>query len=209
MMVKVYGPMMSLDASGTLGNAVTFSKWKGRNYVRERVIPANPKSGPQVGRRVMFGWLSEQWDGLSDANKATWQDLADQLVALPFNAYLGHNMERWHNFKPPTMAYPATETGTPATSDLDSAGWEENRIKILKINVAVADGWGYIICASDSTPVTPAVHLLKLVVIDDSVNPVTCYWTPPTRTTWYFRGHGFTDDGVLGAVGSEQTAIPP
>ena len=41
-MVKVYGPMMSLDATGTIGKTATFSKWKGRNYVRQRVVPANP-----------------------------------------------------------------------------------------------------------------------------------------------------------------------
>ncbi len=38
---------MSLDASGTVGNTATFSKWKGRNYVRLRVIPQNMRTGPQ------------------------------------------------------------------------------------------------------------------------------------------------------------------
>ena len=44
-MVKLGGPALSLDASGTVGGILTFSKWKGRPYVRTRVIPSNPKSG--------------------------------------------------------------------------------------------------------------------------------------------------------------------
>ena len=49
-MVRVYGPAMSLDASGTLAETITFTKWKGRNVLRQRVIPTNPKTGPQVSQ---------------------------------------------------------------------------------------------------------------------------------------------------------------
>jgi len=31
-MVKLNAPLMSLDASGTVANSITFAKWKGRNY---------------------------------------------------------------------------------------------------------------------------------------------------------------------------------
>ena len=58
-MVKITGPMMSLDAQGTLGDAITFAKWKGRPYVRQRVIPSNPKTGAQLGRRAMFKFLTK------------------------------------------------------------------------------------------------------------------------------------------------------
>ena len=46
-MAKVTGPLMSLDASGTVAGTVVFSKWHGRNYVRQRVIPQNPRSEDQ------------------------------------------------------------------------------------------------------------------------------------------------------------------
>jgi len=42
--VRVTGPLYSQDASGTIGKAIVFSKWKGRNYVRKHVKPANPQS---------------------------------------------------------------------------------------------------------------------------------------------------------------------
>ena len=111
-MVKVSAPAMSLDASGSLGKALVFSKWKGRNYVRQLVTPANPKSGGQVGVRAMFKFLSQIWDGLSAGNKATWENRADDLVASTFNAFMSYNQRRWRDFNTPTKEDPATETGT-------------------------------------------------------------------------------------------------
>ena len=43
-MAKVTGPLFSLDASGSYGGAMVFAKWKGRAYVRQLVIPANPQT---------------------------------------------------------------------------------------------------------------------------------------------------------------------
>jgi hypothetical protein len=54
-MAKVTGPLMSLDASGTVGNTTTFSKWKGRNYVRLRVTPMNTKTDAQAIVRTYLG----------------------------------------------------------------------------------------------------------------------------------------------------------
>lgn len=58
-MAKVTGPLMSLDASGTVGNTTTFSKWKGRNYVRLRVTPQNPKTDAQAQSRSYLGALGQ------------------------------------------------------------------------------------------------------------------------------------------------------
>jgi len=52
---------MSLTASGTIGKALTFSKWKGVPYARTRVIPANPKSTAQQEVRGVFSTLTEMW----------------------------------------------------------------------------------------------------------------------------------------------------
>lgn len=50
-MAKVSGPLMSMDASGKFGGAIVFSKWKGRNVVRQLVVPANPNSAGQESAR--------------------------------------------------------------------------------------------------------------------------------------------------------------
>lgn len=50
-MAKTTGPLFSLEASGTVGHVVTYSRWKGRSYVRRRVIPLNPFETDQVAAR--------------------------------------------------------------------------------------------------------------------------------------------------------------
>lgn len=58
-MAKVTGPLMSLDASGTVAKTTVFSKWKGRNYVRIRVTPRNPQTADQVATRGFLGVLAK------------------------------------------------------------------------------------------------------------------------------------------------------
>ncbi len=54
-MAKVTGPLMSMSASGKLGNAIVFFPWKGLHVVREWLKPANPKTGAQGDSRVIAG----------------------------------------------------------------------------------------------------------------------------------------------------------
>jgi hypothetical protein len=53
------GPFMSLDASGTLANTLTATHWKGRNVMRQRVIPANPDTAGQKAVRSILGTLAK------------------------------------------------------------------------------------------------------------------------------------------------------
>lgn len=50
-MAKTTAPLFSLEASGTVGKTITYSRWHGRSYVRRRVIPLNPQSADQVAVR--------------------------------------------------------------------------------------------------------------------------------------------------------------
>lgn len=50
-MAKVSGPLFSMEASGSYGGAIVFAKWKGRQYSRQLVIPANPNSADQETAR--------------------------------------------------------------------------------------------------------------------------------------------------------------
>lgn len=207
-MVKVYGPMMSLDASGTLADAITFSKWKGRNYVRERVIPSNPQSGAQVGRRALWTFLTQNWAGLTAGQQSSWQVLADEIVASRFNAYLRDNMQHWHNYIPPTADAGRAEAGIGSDRVLSAAAWEQNRIKISSTATTANQQWGMVIYGSLTTPITEAVGNTIIVVADDDIAAHDYYWTPPEVNTWYFDSTTFSIDGVLAAPGGEQSAVP-
>lgn len=50
-MAKVSGPLFSMDASGQFAGALVFSKFKGRNTVRQLVTPSNPQTADQETAR--------------------------------------------------------------------------------------------------------------------------------------------------------------
>lgn len=54
-MAKVTGPLQSFSASGQIAKSIVFGAWKGVNYVRKYVIPANPQSSGQGDQRIMVG----------------------------------------------------------------------------------------------------------------------------------------------------------
>jgi hypothetical protein len=58
-MAKVKGPLMSLEASGSIANTLVFSIWKGRPYVRELVTPSNPSSAGQIAVRKVLGSVAK------------------------------------------------------------------------------------------------------------------------------------------------------
>ncbi len=63
-MAKVTGPFMSIDASGTIYNALTASIWKGRNYIRGWFRPSNPKSADQLVQRTLLSTAVAAWQAL-------------------------------------------------------------------------------------------------------------------------------------------------
>lgn len=71
---------MSLTASKTLASTLVYSQWKGRFYVRLRVIPYNPKSDYQTGIRETLTWgvlYFTKGDYVADAQKTWWNTYAD------------------------------------------------------------------------------------------------------------------------------------
>lgn len=76
-MAKVTGPLLSLDASGTIASTMTFSRWKGINYVRQRVIPTYSNTFKQVAVRDLIRDASRAWAGLG----STLQDAFNAAAA--------------------------------------------------------------------------------------------------------------------------------
>ncbi len=60
-MAKVTAPFLSLGASGTVGKTLTAATWKGIAYMRQRVIPQNPRSMDQVAIRDLVTDASVAW----------------------------------------------------------------------------------------------------------------------------------------------------
>jgi len=205
-MVKVLGPAMSLEASGSLGGIMTFSRWKGRPYVRSLVRPSNPKSGGQVGCRSLFKFLSQNWSGVSAPNQATWETRADQKVVSTFNAYMGYNQARWRDFLAPSAADPAAALLTPAAVGVISA---IPGVRSVQLNIPITtanDGWGILVFRSPTGTFNTTFDNLIGVGLIVGTADVVVIDTPLDPGTYYYDFREFTRDGQLGAEEGEETA---
>lgn len=206
-MVKVNAPAMSLDASGSIGGALVFSKWKGRNYVRSLVRPSNPQSGGQVGVRSMFRFLTQQWASIGDVAQATWEDRAEDASISPFNAFVSYNQFRWRNFLAPTQDYPEVETAFSGTLGSLAAVAGVRSITVTQPVTAAGNGWGLVFFRSTSTGFSSAFSNAVRVLPFDGTNDIVFVDSPLDPGTYYYVCRTVSDDGALGAEGSEVNAI--
>lgn len=207
-MARTTGPLMSLDASGSIAKTITFSRWKGRPYVRQLVTPSNPRSALQVSTRAMMKFLSQSWTSdLSGADKATWDALAAADAISPFNAYTRENLRRWTQFTAPGKAYPVGGTGTvPTWTTLpDVTGGVRQATVSFDVN-ALNNGWGLMIFRADTTGFTCARDNLVGIYRPLGTAAAVFIDTPIEPGTWYWNFISFTTDGAMSSALGEQTA---
>lgn len=208
-MARTVGPLMSLDASGSVANTITFSRWKGRSYVRQLVTPSNPKAPLQLSTRAMMRFLAQSWTpDLTPTQKATWDALAAGDAISPFNAFTRHNLQRWTQFQTPTQSYPATDLGTQSTftTALDAVGGVRQATITWTTNV-LNDGWGILIFRSLTGGFTPARDNLIGIAEQGATGAHTFVDTPLAPDTYFWNFRAFTIFGLLGAAIGEQTAV--
>jgi len=206
-MVKVSGPAMSFDASGKLGGSIVFSKWKGRNYVRSLVKPANPKSVKQVSVRAMMKFLSQGWASIGSTPQASWDTAAATLTVSAFNAFMRGGMNRWKSFKGPSDSDPALETGTQPDTGALTATAGVGEATIAYENMGIQDGWGVLIFRSTSTGFTPSFSSLVQVLVCPDNASVSWIDTPLAADTYYYNAIEFTTAGKKFTALGEETAI--
>lgn len=208
-MAVVKGPLFSIGASGTVAGAVVYSTWKGRPYVRQHAIPANPRSAGQLSVRAMMQFLSQIWDGLTDADKADWDTRAAATNISPFNAFIAYNLTRWGLGDSPSKLDPATETGGAGSLTNHAATAQSRAINVETECDTVADMWAIAVYRSLTTGLTGTrsqlVHVIPagdLAVYEWLDFPLT------VGVAQFYKFRQFSDDGVLGDVSAEITATP-
>lgn len=208
-MATTKGPLFSLDASGTVGGAIVFSHWKGRNVVRRHAVPANPKSGGQVGVRSMMKFLAQQWSGLTSAEQTTWDTPADGPNISPFNAYVSSGMARFGVYDTPSQEYPVA-LGDTAGTLLNQAATAQSRAILLSIDVSVlADNWGILIHRDPITAFTPSRQNTIQVIAGLSAATFTFLDFPLVAgVEQFYRWTPFSEAGEIGAFATEASATP-
>ena len=90
-MARLTGPLLSLDARGSLFHTIVYSAWKGLNYARMRVKPCNAKSDYQIGVRDTLSMGVSYFKlvaSVSAADKTWWNTYAEGTNMSGFNRYM-------------------------------------------------------------------------------------------------------------------------
>lgn len=99
-MAKVKAPLFGFGASGAIGGALVYGIWKGIDWVREYVIPANPKSTDQTTQRDAMGACVSAWKNyfLVAEARTAWDRMALRLngALSGFNAFIKNTIQLIH-----------------------------------------------------------------------------------------------------------------
>ncbi|HET98797.1 MAG TPA: hypothetical protein ENH89_00185 [Aurantimonas coralicida] len=92
-MAKITGGLLAFGARGTVGDLLTYASWRGQPYVRQRVIPANPRTTGQVLTRDIFTNMGLRWKQGGPLMRACWDRFAVGQKFVGRNVYMGKNLE--------------------------------------------------------------------------------------------------------------------
>lgn len=203
-MAKLDGPLMSMGASGSIGGILTFGSNKGRNFVRQLVIPANPKSPAQQGVRSMMKWVGQEWSQLSAPQKATWESRAAQTNISPFNAFSSKGMDNWSNGGAPQRQDPAevAAAGAAVTAIVDTV--TERRATITWADSITANQFGVILYLSLTTGFT-AGRNNAVAAIDLAVQSIITQSLDPG--TYFYRLAPWNIEGEVGTLSTEGSFV--
>ena len=119
-MAKVKGPLMSLEASGTVGDTITFDK---RGFVRQRVIPANPQTDLQGNQRQMLL-------GTQRALRLLGAAVIDALKSIAPTSYRWNAYALQQVIGPGSSEFEASRAAFAALPAADRDNWEARAVAL-------------------------------------------------------------------------------
>lgn len=142
-MAKVNAPLLSFGGSGTVAGVATYSKWKGIPYVRQRVIPANPRTTAQQLTRTTFALLREMWKIAPPLLVDPWNEFAKGRPFTGMNKFVGENLRvlrgqpDFANF----IGSPGAHGGLPADDVTATPGGSAGEIDVAFTPPTPPSGW--------------------------------------------------------------------
>lgn len=112
-MAKWTSPLLS-DIRNQVAKSSVFSRWKGRNYFRSYVVPANPKTQPQNAIRAVFAELVGLYQTIMGTAiwKTAWNARALEYLISGFNIFVKFGRKSQISISPTTGP---TDTEVTAT----------------------------------------------------------------------------------------------
>lgn len=198
-MAKVRGPLFGLEASGTIGQAIVFSKWKGRPYVRRHVFPMNPRSVNQTGVRAQFSGAVLLFKALTAGNKLLWKAVGDIISITALNAFVRvgqNNLMALDGVQELPTKVSDVAPGIPTGLAGVVTG---NRVSLSWMDPVDADLYAIYVHRGSVDSFTPGPSsLIEVVVAGDEATTDT-----PGIGTWYYAVQAGDVDGNLGTPSAD------
>ena len=205
-MAVTKAPLFSMDASGQVAKSIVFSRWKGRPYVRQLVVPSNPKTGLQTGVRAMMRFLTQAYASLSSGEKQAWADraLIDNITAL--NADVQYNMPIMRQNKG-IWTDPANTPGTPPGAPTSPGATAQVKSVVLAWTNSVT-GTPYATFIYRSLTGTFTEDPSNLIAIVPAADETYTDIGLSTGTQYFYSMKHSDDSGQLGTGSTEVNATP-
>lgn len=191
-MAKWKSPLFS-DIRNKLGENVVFSMWKGRPYMREYVIPANPRTLAQTANRLHMAAIIELYQSNvkgTPAHKAAWNVAALSKVISGFNLFCQYG-------RTDGITIVALAAGTLEVS-IDASAIPSDRLAMMScdtdnvpIEISTKRGLGDYIPGSFATPpvATDLLYIVDTQVLSGADTETTAalykavnHWYPDEST---------------------------
>lgn len=91
-MSKTTAPLLSFGASGQIAKTQVYATWRGIQYARRHVVPANPRSSSQTQTRSVFNYLNQLWKLAASDTQAPWTSYATGKKFINRNAFISFNL---------------------------------------------------------------------------------------------------------------------
>lgn len=127
-MSKVRGPLLSMRAAGQIGTSQVYATWRGVPYVRQYVVPANPRTTAQMQVRSPFRWLQDAYRSIPGALAAVYEAYTEGRPLIARNGWTRVNLAALNaqndisniTFSPGARGGPAPDsiTVTPGSGSL-------------------------------------------------------------------------------------------
>jgi hypothetical protein len=179
----------------------------GRAYARQRVIPNNPQSAAQSGVRAMMKFLSQEWASLGSTPQGTYEAAAEARNISAYNQYISENLARWQMFLAPSKSTPAAEASSGLTVTTLTTPGGQGGTTIEATPSGDTSIWGIAIFRATAEITTPNWSNCVKIIPANGSNAVQWTDSPLEAGTYHYRAAVINDDGVMGTVKADQTAV--
>lgn len=87
-MAKVKGPLLSLSATGQIGQSQVYASWRGVPYARRYVVPSNPRTTAQTLTRNTFQFADDQFKRMLTLAQSPWKQAEKGRPATARNFFI-------------------------------------------------------------------------------------------------------------------------